>query len=73
MEAVPAESLMFSISQGEEAAPSLEPEDSSTHSYSMEELLHDLTKSDQARLLFHSLSSYRLEMLLGFQSFIVVI
>ncbi|NWR44889.1 SUCO factor, partial [Regulus satrapa] len=40
--------------KGEEAAPSLEPEhaDSSTRSYSMEELLNDLTKSDQARLLF---------------------
>ncbi|NXM63965.1 SUCO factor, partial [Illadopsis cleaveri] len=38
--------------KGEEAAPSLEPEqaDSSTRSYSMEELLNDLTKSDQARL-----------------------
>ncbi|NXB84919.1 SUCO factor, partial [Vidua chalybeata] len=38
--------------KGEEAAPSLEPEpaDSSTQSYSMEELLNDLTKSDQARL-----------------------
>ncbi|NXH65213.1 SUCO factor, partial [Rhabdornis inornatus] len=47
--------------KGEEAAPSLEPEhaDSSTRSYSMEELLNDLTKSDQARLLFHSLSSYK--------------
>ncbi|XP_015492035.1 SUN domain-containing ossification factor isoform X5 [Parus major] len=35
--------------KGEEAAPSLEPEhvDSSTQSYSMEELLHDLTKSEQ--------------------------
>ncbi|XP_014113074.1 PREDICTED: SUN domain-containing ossification factor isoform X3 [Pseudopodoces humilis] len=35
--------------KGEEAAPSLEPEhvDSSTRSYSMEELLHDLTKSEQ--------------------------
>ncbi|XP_030809132.1 SUN domain-containing ossification factor isoform X4 [Camarhynchus parvulus] len=33
--------------KGEEAAPSLEPEDSSTRSYSMEELLNDLTKSDQ--------------------------
>nr|XP_054493890.1 SUN domain-containing ossification factor isoform X5 [Agelaius phoeniceus] len=33
--------------KGEEAAPSLEPEDSSTRSYSMEELLHDLTKSHQ--------------------------
>ncbi|NWZ68024.1 SUCO factor, partial [Acrocephalus arundinaceus] len=38
--------------KGEEAAPSLEPEhaDSSTQSYSMEELLNDLTKSEQARL-----------------------
>ncbi|NXB69418.1 SUCO factor, partial [Donacobius atricapilla] len=38
--------------KGEEAAPSLEPEraDSSTRGYSMEELLNDLTKSDQARL-----------------------
>ncbi|NWT71627.1 SUCO factor, partial [Prunella himalayana] len=38
--------------KGEEAAPSLEPEpaDSTTQSYSMEELLNDLTKSDQARL-----------------------
>ncbi|NXO22258.1 SUCO factor, partial [Cisticola juncidis] len=38
--------------KGEEAAPSPEPElaDSSTRSYSMEELLNDLTKSDQARL-----------------------
>ncbi|XP_063262759.1 SUN domain-containing ossification factor isoform X2 [Prinia subflava] len=35
--------------KGEEAAPSLEPEqaDPSTRSYSMEELLNDLTKSDQ--------------------------
>ncbi|XP_062353032.1 SUN domain-containing ossification factor isoform X1 [Cinclus cinclus] len=35
--------------KGKEAAPSLEPErgDSSTRSYSMEELLNDLTKSDQ--------------------------
>ncbi|XP_030135577.4 SUN domain-containing ossification factor isoform X1 [Taeniopygia guttata] len=35
--------------KGEEAAPSPEPEpaDSSTRSYSMEELLNDLTKSDQ--------------------------
>ncbi|XP_039586178.1 SUN domain-containing ossification factor isoform X3 [Passer montanus] len=33
--------------KGEEAAPSLEPEDSSTRSYSVEELLNDLTKSDQ--------------------------
>ncbi|XP_041334926.1 SUN domain-containing ossification factor isoform X3 [Pyrgilauda ruficollis] len=33
--------------KGEEAAPSLEPEDSSTQSYSVEELLNDLTKSDQ--------------------------
>ncbi|XP_064283588.1 SUN domain-containing ossification factor isoform X3 [Passer domesticus] len=32
---------------GEEAAPSLEPEDSSTRSHSVEELLNDLTKSDQ--------------------------
>lgn len=48
--------ILPSTSQGEEAAPSLEPErgDSSTRSYSMEELLNDLTKSDQARLLFHS-------------------
>lgn len=61
--------------QGEEAAPNLEPEqaDSSPRSYSMEELLNDLTKSDQARLLFHSLPSYSLQMLLGFQSFILVI
>ncbi|NWY70276.1 SUCO factor, partial [Erithacus rubecula] len=38
--------------KGEEAAPSLDPEHgvSSTQSYSMEELLNDLTKSDQARL-----------------------
>ncbi|NXT70118.1 SUCO factor, partial [Chaetops frenatus] len=45
--------------KGEEAAPSLEPEraDSRTQSYSMEELLHDLTKSDQARLLFHPLET----------------
>lgn len=64
-----------STSQGEEAAPSLEPKraDSSTRSYSMEELLNDLTKSDQARLLFHSLSSHTLQVLLGFQSFILVI
>ncbi|NWX13018.1 SUCO factor, partial [Aegotheles bennettii] len=42
--------------KGEEAAPRLEPEhaDSSTRSYSTEELLDDFTKSDQARLLFHS-------------------
>ncbi|NWW76446.1 SUCO factor, partial [Climacteris rufus] len=45
--------------KGEEAAPRLEPElaDSSTRSYSMEELLNDFTKSDQARLLFHSLET----------------
>ncbi|NWW03116.1 SUCO factor, partial [Oreocharis arfaki] len=45
--------------KGEEAGPRLEPEhaDSSTRSYSMEELLHDLTKTDQARLLFHSLET----------------
>ncbi|NXO68427.1 SUCO factor, partial [Phainopepla nitens] len=38
--------------KGEEAAPSLQPEhaDSSTRGYSVEELLNDLTKSDQARL-----------------------
>ncbi|NXM76809.1 SUCO factor, partial [Serilophus lunatus] len=38
--------------KGEEAAPRLEPEHtvSSTPSYSMEELLNDFTKSDQARL-----------------------
>ncbi|NXP26574.1 SUCO factor, partial [Scytalopus superciliaris] len=43
--------------KGEEAGPRLEPKhaDSSTRSYSMEELLNDFTKSDQARLLFHSL------------------
>ncbi|NXF80514.1 SUCO factor, partial [Sclerurus mexicanus] len=43
--------------KGEEAGPRLEPEhaDPSTRSYSMEELLNDFTKSDQARLLFHSL------------------
>ncbi|NXX94271.1 SUCO factor, partial [Centropus bengalensis] len=37
--------------QGEEADPRLDPEreDSSTQSYSMEELLDDFTKSDQAR------------------------
>ncbi|NWV87526.1 SUCO factor, partial [Machaerirhynchus nigripectus] len=48
--------------KGEEAGPRLEPEhaDSSTRSYSMEELLNDLTKSHQARLLFHSLSSYKI-------------
>ncbi|NXH31336.1 SUCO factor, partial [Myiagra hebetior] len=48
--------------KGKEAAPRLEPQhaDSSTRSYSMEELLNDLTKSDQARLLFHSLSSYKI-------------
>ncbi|NXM47298.1 SUCO factor, partial [Gymnorhina tibicen] len=48
--------------KGEEAGPRLEPEyaDSSTRSYSVEELLNDLTKSDQARLLFHSLSSYKI-------------
>ncbi|KFW07371.1 SUN domain-containing ossification factor, partial [Eurypyga helias] len=39
--------------KGEEAGPRLEPEhaDSSTPSYSAEELLDDFTKSDQARLL----------------------
>ncbi|NXF66518.1 SUCO factor, partial [Ciccaba nigrolineata] len=43
--------------KGEEAGPRLESEhaDSSTRSYSTEELLGDFTKSDQARLLFHSL------------------
>ncbi|NXT32372.1 SUCO factor, partial [Pelecanoides urinatrix] len=43
--------------KGEEAGPRLESEhaDSSTRSYSTEELLDDFTKSDQARLLFHSL------------------
>ncbi|NXL33163.1 SUCO factor, partial [Glaucidium brasilianum] len=43
--------------KGEEAGPRLESEhaDSSTWSYSTEELLGDFTKSDQARLLFHSL------------------
>ncbi|NXB98604.1 SUCO factor, partial [Orthonyx spaldingii] len=48
--------------KGEEVGPRLEPEhaDSSTRSYSMEELLNDLTKSDQARLSFHSLSSYKI-------------
>ncbi|KFW09611.1 SUN domain-containing ossification factor, partial [Fulmarus glacialis] len=41
----------------EDAGPRLESEhaDSSTQSYSTEELLDDFTKSDQARLLFHSL------------------
>ncbi|NXF44970.1 SUCO factor, partial [Oceanites oceanicus] len=41
----------------EEAGPRLESEhaDSSTWSYSTEELLNDFTKSDQARFLFHSL------------------
>ncbi|KAK4819349.1 hypothetical protein QYF61_001241, partial [Mycteria americana] len=50
--------------KGEEAGPRLESEhaDSSTRSYSTEELLDDFTKSDQARLLFHSLSSYTTEM-----------
>ncbi|NWI59617.1 SUCO factor, partial [Calyptomena viridis] len=45
--------------KGEEAGPRLEPEhtDSSTPSYSVEELLNDFTKSDQARLLFHSLET----------------
>ncbi|NXA68352.1 SUCO factor, partial [Mohoua ochrocephala] len=49
--------------KGEEAGPRLEPEhaDSSTRSYSMEELLNDLTKSDQARLLFHSLETIQPE------------
>ncbi|NXR19338.1 SUCO factor, partial [Cinclus mexicanus] len=44
--------------KGKEAAPSLEPErgDSSTRSYSMEELLNDLTKSDQARLFLSETS-----------------
>ncbi|NXD82924.1 SUCO factor, partial [Halcyon senegalensis] len=39
--------------KGEEAGPRLEPEhtDSSTQSYPTEELLDDLTKSDQARLI----------------------
>ncbi|KFP54248.1 SUN domain-containing ossification factor, partial [Cathartes aura] len=43
--------------KGEEAGPRLESEhaDSSTQSYSTEELLDDFTKSDQARLSFHSL------------------
>ncbi|NXE20938.1 SUCO factor, partial [Ardeotis kori] len=43
--------------KGEEAGPRLESEhtDSSTQSYSTDELLDDFTKSDQARLLFHSL------------------
>ncbi|NXE95924.1 SUCO factor, partial [Menura novaehollandiae] len=43
--------------KGQEAAPRLEPDhaDSSTRSYSMEELLNDFTKSDQARPLLHSL------------------
>ncbi|NWW84616.1 SUCO factor, partial [Rhynochetos jubatus] len=43
--------------KGKEAGPRLEPEhaDSSTPSYSTQELLDDFTKSDQARLLFHSL------------------
>ncbi|NXY73254.1 SUCO factor, partial [Glareola pratincola] len=55
--------------KGEEAGPRLESEhaDSSTRSYSTEELLDDFTKSDQARLLFYSLSPYALQMLLGFQ------
>ncbi|NWU86202.1 SUCO factor, partial [Onychorhynchus coronatus] len=58
--------------KGQEAAPSLEPEqaDASTRTYSMEELLNDFTTSDQARLLFHSLPPYTLQMLLGFQPFI---
>ncbi|NXP08405.1 SUCO factor, partial [Thinocorus orbignyianus] len=43
--------------KGEEAGPRLQSEhtDSSTRSYSTEELLDEFTKSDQARLLFHSL------------------
>ncbi|NXL44625.1 SUCO factor, partial [Podilymbus podiceps] len=43
----------------EEAAPGLESEHagSSAQSYSTEELLDDFTKSDQARLLFHSLEA----------------
>ncbi|NXK10391.1 SUCO factor, partial [Herpetotheres cachinnans] len=43
--------------KGEEAGPRLESEhaDSSARSYSTEELLDDFTKSDQARLLLHSL------------------
>ncbi|NXQ64117.1 SUCO factor, partial [Anthoscopus minutus] len=46
----------------EEAAPSLEPEraDSGTRSYSVEELLNALTKSDQARLSFHFISFHLL-------------
>ncbi|NXA06775.1 SUCO factor, partial [Sapayoa aenigma] len=49
--------------KGEEAGPRLEPEhtDSSTQSYSVEELLDDSTKSDQARLLFHSLETSQAE------------
>ncbi|KAF1455232.1 SUCO factor, partial [Pygoscelis papua] len=45
--------------KGEEAGPRLESEhaDSNTQSYSTEELLDDFTKSDQARLLFHSFQS----------------
>ncbi|NWV33760.1 SUCO factor, partial [Grantiella picta] len=45
------------------AGPRLEPEqaDSSIRSYSVEELLNDLTKSDQARLLFHSLEAIQSE------------
>ncbi|NXG22644.1 SUCO factor, partial [Grallaria varia] len=48
--------------KGEEAGPRLEPEhaDSSTQSYSMEVLLNDFTKSDQARFLFHSLFPYKI-------------
>ncbi|NXS51425.1 SUCO factor, partial [Brachypteracias leptosomus] len=44
--------------KGEEAGPRLEPEraDSSTRSYSTEELLDDFTKSEQARL-FHLLET----------------
>ncbi|NXN44610.1 SUCO factor, partial [Rhinoptilus africanus] len=43
--------------KGEKAGPRLESEraDSSTRSYSTEELLDDLTKTDQARPLFYSL------------------
>ncbi|NXY48020.1 SUCO factor, partial [Ceuthmochares aereus] len=45
--------------KGEDAGPRLESEyaDSSTRSYPTEELLDDFTKSDQARLLFHSLEA----------------
>ncbi|NXC48053.1 SUCO factor, partial [Penelope pileata] len=45
--------------KGEEAGPRLEPEhaDSSTQSYPTEELPDDLTKLEQASLLFHSLET----------------